>query len=393
MRKLSDNEIQNLHQLTKKGIDYTIFQPTKTALKKSIIDATYPVRNFFIKNRIHDYSSQNLGCKDNGIYIDTEILTKDTSTKSKASLYRPKTKKGDPRMWFKKIKSHSEADDIISLLWHNDKIILINISKTNIKDILENSPSSHFSKKINIISNTSQEISNELLEKIKLIIKNGPIRSIMNVKADTAIGRTLEAALGIPINSSKNPDYKGIELKSFRSKKNRKNLFTQVPNWNLSKHKSIKEILENFGYIRNNTLRLYCTVSTKSPNSQGIYFTFDEKNGVLNEMSNNKNIDCFATWESSKLHQRLLEKHNETFWIRADTKIINGIEYFDFKEIIHTRKPILSQFDLLLAQGEITMDHLIKKDENNKITEKGPSFKISDKFLSLLFPPSITHHL
>ena len=42
----------------------------------------------------------------------------------------------------------------------------------------------------------------------------GFVPSIMNIRADTAVGRTLETALGIPINSAKEPDYRGIELKS-----------------------------------------------------------------------------------------------------------------------------------------------------------------------------------
>jgi hypothetical protein len=55
----------------------------------------------------------------------------------------------------------------------------------------------------------------------------GPVPAML--KADTAIGRTLETLLGIDINSSKKPDYKGIELKSYREKRgNRKNLFAQV---------------------------------------------------------------------------------------------------------------------------------------------------------------------
>ena len=56
------------------------------------------------------------------------------------------------------------------------------------------------------------------------ISAQGPIPALL--QADTAIGRTLETLLGIDINSSKKPDYKGIELKSYRDKKgNRKNLF------------------------------------------------------------------------------------------------------------------------------------------------------------------------
>ena len=52
-----------------------------------------------------------------------------------------------------------------------------------------------------------------------------------DLKADTAIGRQIESLLGIDMNASKLPDYKGIELKSFRSKRPsiKKNLFCKAP--------------------------------------------------------------------------------------------------------------------------------------------------------------------
>ena len=66
----------------------------------------------------------------------------------------------------------------------------------------------------------------------------------------------------------------------------------------------------------------------------------------------------------------------------------NGREYFHFKKIEHTRKPIVSQFDLMLEQGIITVDHLIKRTPEGKVVEKGPLFKIKPNAVSLLFPPS-----
>jgi hypothetical protein len=50
-------------------------------------------------------------------------------------------------------------------------------------------------------------------------------------------------------------------------------------------------------------------------------------------------------------------KHNETFWIAADSKIIDGKEFFQYKKVEHTKKPIVSQFDILLEQGIIRLDH------------------------------------
>ena len=59
----------------------------------------------------------------------------------------------------------------------------------------------------------------------------------------------------------------------------------------------------------------------------------------------------------------------------------------------HTKKPITSQFDILIDQGIITLDHLIKRKTNGKVVEKGPIFKIKPSGLDLLFPPSEKYNL
>jgi hypothetical protein len=93
------------------------------------------------------------------------------------------------------------------------------------------------------------------------------------------------------------------------------------------------------------------------------------------------------------LHKRLIEKHNETFWIAADSITIDGNEYFQYKKVEHTKKPIVAQFDILLEQGIITLDHLIKRKSTGSVVEKGPIFKIKPNALDLLFPPSQSYSL
>jgi hypothetical protein len=208
------------------------------------------------------------------------------------------------------------------------------------------------------------------------------------------VGRTLETLLGIDINSSQLPDYKGIELKSFRANKgNRKNLFAQVPNWEISDFKSSAEILNSFGYWRGEDFKLYCTVSSIVTNSQGLTLKIDSESNQLIEFSDKKEIGDFVRWEIKKLHEKLLQKHRETFWVEAESIIQDGKEFFQYQAVEHTRKPIISQFDLLLEQGAITLDHLIKKNAKGKVLEKGPLFKIKPKALNLLFPPSKSYDL
>ena len=194
--------------------------------------------------------------------------------------------------------------------------------------------------------------------------------------------------MGIQQNPRQTPDYKGIELKSFRSarkgrQENRSALFAQVPDWKLSPFKSSEAILNQFGYRREGKIRLYCTVSTLRPNSQGLKLRIDAEQELLVEFA--KVVGDVVVWRFKKLHERLLQKHKETFWISADTEWIDGKEHFRSTRLQHTKSPSVVQFDELVLRGGITLDHLIKKVDA-QCTEKGPLFKINKKFLPVLFP-------
>lgn len=391
MRKLTQSEEAKLKTLTENSISLTLIEPTETGLKKSIMDATGTVRNFLKSNNLHDYDLQSQG-PDHKVIIKAFIYESDKIHNSNASLYRPKTKKGDPRIWFSGLSNYSEPNDILALFTFENQLHVINLTKLPVSHLLESSilnPLRELVKEMNAIES---ETSSELLQKLAKLAQKGPILSLVN--ADTSVGRTLETALGIDINSSKLPDYKGIELKSFRAKKgNRKNLFAQVPDWHLSKFKSSSEILDAFGYWREEDFKLYCTVSSIVSNSQGLSLKMDMDINQLIEYSDDKRIGEFVVWSLEKLHQRLLEKHKETFWVAADVIHDDGKEYFQYKQVEHTRKPLVSQFDILLEQGVITLDHLIKRNSKGKVVEKGPLFKIKPNSLDLLFPPSKIYNL
>jgi hypothetical protein len=391
VRALTNEEISRVKELSNYSVPFSLIEPTKTALEKSIIDATAPVRLFLQEQSIHDYNLQQQG-QENKINIEeTFILTKDEQIKSNTSLYRPNTKKGDPRIWFKNLPKYSNANDIFAITYLDNCIYLFNITQLDILEILkeEDSPIKKLAKSF---LNNSNNIADELLEKLREIVKEGAIKAIK--QGDTAIGHAIETALGIEQNSSKKPDYKGIELKSSRARKRtRKNLFAQVSNWEKSKFKSSEEILNKFGYQRGSDFKLYCTVSSKVVNSQGLSLKTNLEDDLLIEYSNKPEVGEFVVWTLTKLKSRLLEKHNETFWIDAESELIDGIEHFHLKKVLYTKKPNPYIFQLLIEQGEITIDHLIKKDEDGKVIEKGPLFKISKKGFTVLFPEPIEYNL
>lgn len=391
MRQLSEIEINRIKILTENSVELCLIEPTETGLVKSIMDATGSVRNFLKSKNIHDFGLQNQG-QESKVQITSNFIDADKSINSIASLYRPNSKNGDPRIWFKGLGNYSKANDILGIIEFDGMLYVLNITQIDLEKLLNSNIHNPLKELIEEINHISNEVADELLILLNKIASQGPVPALL--KADTAIGRTLETLLGIDINSSKKPDYKGIELKSYRDKKgNRKNLFAQVPDWSLSKFKSSAEILNNFGYNRGEDFKLYCTVSALVRNSQGLTLKLDSKINQLLENSDKANIGDFIAWNLETLHNRLLEKHNETFWIAADSIIIDDKEHFQFKKVEHTRKPIVTQFDILLEQGIITLDHLIKRKPTGSVVEKGPIFKIKPNSLDLLFPPSKSYSL
>ena len=233
-------------------------------------------------------------------------------------------------------------------------------------------------------------VSEELLSRFRSV-RNQWFES--EVVADTGIGRTIESFLGISMNSDKKPDYKGIELKSHREMRSSKKnvLFTQTPDWDISVFKSGREIVEKFGYYAANGKKTYQnTVQCSPPNSQNLFLNVNQVKALLELQSYNQSSKDVAVWRLMKLHQRLLTKHRETFWIEVENRMDDGKEYFRYKQIEHTKNPTVGQFDILLEQNLITVDLLLCRPSGNGDTY---SFKIKKSGMPLLFPESVFYEI
>lgn len=392
MREFNAFEAKNVKFLVDKQVAYATIQITETGFKKSILDATAPVRAYFLEKGIHDYDEQLQG-PDHKRYIETYILTDLEQHKTQSSLYRPVTKKGDPRIWVARIKEFIYPDEIFALIAYEKKLYVINLSQVNIERSYKSRLDNPIRDLINVIHGQATSISEELLGMIRNRMSDWIPSEVM---ADTGIGRTVETVLGIPMNDSKQPDYKGIELKSKREKSNvRSNLFTQSPNWPLSRLKSSKAIVERYGYIPEgyNHKSLHVTLSALKPNPQGLglnvnygkdWLEANEYALTANDEGIYKKLSDVSVWQLIDLHDRLLTKHHETFWIDVDSQIIRDKEYFRVTTIEHTKNPIPSQFDILLEQGKITVDFLLCRDSGGDTY----SFKVGKKDRALLFPES-----
>lgn len=404
MRPFTPFEKRNMEYLVNKNVKFTQVQITATGLKKSILDATTPMRTYFKENNVHDYALQNKG-QDNKVIIKTYILTEYKEIETQTSLYRPETKDGDPRLWIYRLKETTAVDDIHAIIAPTPtSLFVINLTKVDIVKCCESSLVNPIQDLIGVFYHSSNLISNELLAILRSY-ENQWIDT--DLRADTAIGRQVEALMGIDMNASKLPDYKGIELKSFRSQRPsiKKNLFCKVPDWHLSHLKSGAEIVDKYGYMSGGIKSYRNTLYCKAPNSQNLRLNMNypddlleiEEDKILCENQFKKVADV-AVWRLQTLHECLLTKHHETFWIEVDTRIGDqGQEQFMFNKIEHTRNPIVSQFDILLEQSMITVDLLLgrpKVDPETGKPKKGGdavSFKIKKSAAGLLFPDSIIY--
>lgn len=135
MRKLTNIESENIKLLKSKSLEMVLLQPTANGLTKSIMDATLEVRNYLKITGFHEYGQQTQG-NENKIILDAKLINDNNVIFSQASLYRPKTKQGDPRIWFTNLKKIAEANNILGLTIHKSSIYVFNLSKLNVEVLL-----------------------------------------------------------------------------------------------------------------------------------------------------------------------------------------------------------------------------------------------------------------
>lgn len=387
MRPFNSFEQKNIKFLVNHNVKFTQVEITPTGLKKGILDSTAPMRAYFIENAIHDYANQLQGQEHKEMF-KAAILTESKIKNTTASFYRPNTKKGDPRMWIYGFSAFTEGNDIHVLFEFEKTLYSINITRIDIEKCYNSKIITPLQDILKAIYHEGNATSVELLNKF-LSVKGQWFES--EVLADTGIGRTIESFLGISMNSDKTPDYKGIELKSHRDKRssNKNVLFTQTPDWDISALKSGRDIVAKYGYLaEDGKLTYQNTVQCSPPNSHLLFLNVNHFDEILELQAERKKKEDIAAWRLMKLHNRLLTKHHETFWIEVENEINDGKEYFRYKQVEYTKNPNIGQFDVMLEQNLITVDLLLCRPSGHGDTY---SFKIKKKGMPLLFPESIIY--
>ena len=188
MRQLTSVEINRIRLLTENSIELTLIEPTENGLRKSIMDATGSVRIYLKEKLIHDYNHQSQG-QGHKILIKSYFIDIWNFISSTASLYRPVSKKGDPRIWFKGLPDYVNPNDILGIIEFDKKLYVLNITTLDIDKLLKSKILNPLQDLVSQIKSISNLVAEELLGLLRKVAKMGPVPALL--KADTSIGRTL----------------------------------------------------------------------------------------------------------------------------------------------------------------------------------------------------------
>lgn len=377
--------LQAFRQFKHHGINVTFVVPTETGLGKSIMDATGQLRTYFRTSGAHDFASQEQG-EAHKRKIKTTLLCDRKVFETETSLYRPETKSGDPRIWIYGLKNYADAGDLIALSYADNQLIAINCTQTDLDALLGNP-----SVQIKILQQTTESSAtvDELLVKLKSIADKGYVRTLRS--GDTGVGYTLETMLGIKANSSKKPDYKGIELKAGRdrtAKGGQSTIFSKVPNWKISRLKGSRQILEERGKynVEKQRNQLFHEISAVSANSYGLQLALDAEllHQVYVESPNDQAIRD-VTWELATLENELQKKHAETMWITAQTRGKGAQEEFWYTSAKYATGVDVAAWALMIESGAVTVHYLIRETATGGAKDQGYLFKTSPKNIEMLF--------
>lgn len=379
--------------LALRGIEACYVVPTQTGLEKSIMDAHVGVRDYLRVKGIHDFDSQDKGPANKRV-VEAQFVTPSGREPTRLSLYRPETKGGDPRLWISNLGRIARPENVVGIVAGTTHIFVINLSDPR---VLAADYTVHPELEAALRdAQTNNPRAPELLAKLRAISAEGYIDCLR--PGPTGIGFTLETRLGILANSSKEPDYHGIEIKSARvasnGRGNRITLFSRVPDWANSPCKSGAEILKHYGYLKGDRLQLYCSLNN-TPNSLGHFMSVkgeDDKLFAMNRQHDGADIEV-VRWDMDVLRAALSTKHKETFWVKARTKKIGTKESFHFTEVKHTRAPLTLNLGEMIDSGRVELDYALHMKTPTRSRDHGYLFKIYPNDLVALFPPAITYDL
>lgn len=241
-----------------------------------------------------------------------------------------------------------------------------------------------------------QEEINKLKKEFIRIKNMGYIKATRG--GTTGVGKTFEDLIGKEEDTTPNPDFKGIEIKTKRAYSySYTTLFNATP---IGKGPyEIKRLVNKYGYpdkiLKNNkvlNVDVYANHSTLVANKFLFKLIIDRKEEKLFLEIYDKNLNFLekeAFWTFQVLEQRLNQKLKYLAFIKAWPNKINNEQYYKYTSIEFYELKSFKEFLSLIESGIIRVTFTIgvfrQGERIGSIHDRGTSFNIQEINLEKLF--------
>jgi hypothetical protein len=217
-----------------------------------------------------------------------------------------------------------------------------------------------------------------LFSKLQELKGHGPIPIFG--KGSGRFGLAIEKALGIPANSSKEPDFMGIELKTKSNTRGLQTLFSRTPSRYLPENDKKKFFDQHCHFeIKNNRRALYTSFSTK-PDSFGFFLQLD--NQVVRVMNQEQAV---LEYDVERLEEALISKHAQTAFLSVLPSGAKGSETCELLGATYCKQPSIIRFLRLLETGAVYLDLMMSETSGGQIKDHGFLWRIHWDCLDRLY--------
>ncbi len=219
----------------------------------------------------------------------------------------------------------------------------------------------------------------EFKSKFDEIKSRGFIRT--HRKGNTGVGHTLEQELGLTENCVSGPDLIGNELKAARKgASGKQTLFTKEGKWVVSQ----KNYIAKYGFPHTSKIGEMSGQSTvtKTENKRGLSIkTTDEYCAVVHGDT------TIVWWDWDTLINQFAKKFPACVKVFADTKVVNGVEYFHYNEAYRFIGTDKNLFRSAIENNIIAIDIRMRTQNTigKSIRNRGTAFRMNHGDMEALF--------
>ncbi len=214
----------------------------------------------------------------------------------------------------------------------------------------------------------------ELLERYDRVSALGWVNSERT--GDTGVGYTFETLVGIEENNDQGADFRGIEIKCSTKKPtpSKTNLFQQGPKWR-TRQPGIAR-LQQLGQLDNEGRWTCYSQVTTSPNNLGL---------SLGMQPSPRDIDLykgsvrFGTWASTRLSERLLEKHSRAVFVAAESRSVHNHAQYRYHRLVYCERPDIQRFLDMVESRRIVFEFLMRESPPGRVRNHGYPWRLVDQ--------------